>query len=184
MSLAVWARCLLADLDARRPWRSFVPPDELTPEQAYALQGEVARLREDRGERIIGYKIGCTSRAIQDQLGIREPIFARVFDTGCFPPASRLGHARFANLAIEGELAIRLSEDLPHGPLSDGDYVGAVESVFPVIELHHYDLPVEGRPVVRADRVRRDARRAGSRRAGNDGFGRNPFGRGTGGHNQ
>src|SRR5271166_1791746 len=136
--LAVWARCLLTDRDALRPWDSFIPPDGLISEQAYALQGAVARLREDRGERVIGYKVGCTSRAIQDQLGIREPIFGRVFDTGCVPPGSRLSHHSYANLAIEGELAIRLSQDLPLGPLSDEEYNGAIGSIFPVIELHHY----------------------------------------------
>jgi 2-keto-4-pentenoate hydratase len=146
--LAVWARHLLADFDSLTQWRSFVPADELTIEQAYALQGEVARLRQDRGERIIGYKIGCTSRAIQDQLGIREPIVGRLFDTNGFPAASRLGHARFANLAIEGELAIRLSRNLPRDPLSDEAYIGAVDSVFPVIELHHYILPVNRHPAV------------------------------------
>jgi 2-keto-4-pentenoate hydratase len=146
--LAIWACHLLADFDSLRPWRSFVPPEDLTPEQVYALQGEVARLREDRGERIIGYKIGCTSRVIQDQLGIREPIIGRVFDTNSFPAASRIGHARFANLAIEGELAIRLSQDLPSGPLSDEEYLGSVESIFPVIELHHYVLPMNSHPVV------------------------------------
>jgi 2-keto-4-pentenoate hydratase len=147
--LAAWARHWLDDHDALRPWRTFAPPAGMTTEQAYALQGEVARRREDRGERIIGYKIGCTSRAIQDQLGIREPIFARVFDTGFFAAGSRLGHARFANLAIEGELAIRLSRDLPHGPLSDEESIEALASVFPVIELHHYVLPA-GEPSVAA----------------------------------
>src|SRR4051812_14434023 len=142
--LAVWARCLLTDLDARRPWQSFVPPDALPPPRAYALQGEVARLREDRGERVIGYKIGCTSRAIRDQLGIREPIFGRVFDTGAVPAGSRLAHAGYANLAIEGELAIRLSQDLPRSPLSDEEYTRAIGSVFPVIELHHFLLPRDG----------------------------------------
>jgi 2-keto-4-pentenoate hydratase len=139
-----WAHRLLADFDALAPWRSFVPPEGLTSDLAYALQGEVARLREERGERVIGYKIGCTSRVIREQLGIREPIFARVFDTGYVPSASRLVHARFANLAFEGELAIRLSRGLPGGPLSDEACLGAIESVFPVIELHHYALP-EGR---------------------------------------
>jgi 2-keto-4-pentenoate hydratase len=142
--LAAWTRRLLADFDSLRPWRSFVPRDGMAPGRAYALQSEVARLREDRGERIIGYKIGCTSRAIRDQLGIREPIFGRVFDTGCFPAGSRLAHARFAGLAIEGELAIRLSRDLPHDPLSDEEYIEAIGSVFPVIELHHYVLPAQG----------------------------------------
>ena len=145
--LVAWSRCLLADFDARRPWRSFIPPDGLTPEQAYALQGEVTRLREARGERVVGYKIGCTSPVIREQLGIREPIFGRVFDTGCFPTGSRLSHSSFANLAIEGELAIRLSRDLPDRPLPDEDYAEAVSSVFPVIELHHFILPARGQPL-------------------------------------
>ena len=144
--LADWACRMLADLDARKPWRSFVPPAGLSTERAYALQGEVARLREGRGERVIGYKVGCTSRAIQDQLGIGEPIFGRIFDTGCFSAGARLAHGRFASLAIEGELAIRLSKDLTCGPLSDDEYLSAIDSVFPVIELHHYVLPAAGHP--------------------------------------
>lgn len=144
--LGDWAGRLLADYEALRPWRSFVPPDGMTPGRAYALQGEVARLREGRGERVIGYKIGCTSRVIQDQLGIRGPIFGRVFDTGCFPTGSRIDHARFANLAIEGELAVRLSRGVPPGLASDEEAVAAVGSVFLVIELHHYALPAGGRP--------------------------------------
>ena len=138
------ARQMLADYDARTPghWTG-----DLTTAQAYALQAEIARLRERRGERVIGYKVGCTSRAIQEQLGIREPIFGRIFDTGCFPAGSRLSHARFANLAIEGELAIRLSRDLPGRSLSDEEYTGAIGSVFPVIELHHYVLPANGPPL-------------------------------------
>jgi 2-keto-4-pentenoate hydratase len=145
--LSAWARCLLADFDARRPWESFVPPEGLTLEQAYALQDEVSRLREGRGERVIGYKVGCTSRIIQAQLGMDEPIFGRVFDTGYFTPGSRIMHARFANLAVEGELAIRLSRDIPCRPLPDEAYVEAVGSVFPVIELHHFILPADGRPL-------------------------------------
>jgi 2-keto-4-pentenoate hydratase len=138
------ALSLLADLDGLRPWRSFPATEDLTPARAYALQTEVARLREDRGERVVGYKIGCASRVIQAQLGIHEPIFGRIFDTGCFPAGSRLSHARFANLAIEGELAIRVSRDLPDRPLQDDDYAEAIASVFPVIELHHYVLPARG----------------------------------------
>jgi 2-keto-4-pentenoate hydratase len=43
-------------------------------------------------------------------------------------------------LAIEGELALRLAGDLPEGPLTDDEYVQAVETIFPVVELHHYVL--------------------------------------------
>ncbi len=77
------------------------------------------------------------------QLGVTEPIFGRLFDTECHPSGVRLASTRYANLAIEGELAIRLSRDLPGDPLSDRGYNGAIGSVFPVIELHHYVLPVK-----------------------------------------
>jgi 2-keto-4-pentenoate hydratase len=138
--LAEWARDLLAGLDVHRPYRSFVPPEGLTTMEAYALQREVARLREARGERMIGYKIGCTSPVIQAQLGIHEPIYGRVFDTGCFPTGCRLSAADFSELAVEGELAVRLAADLPGSPIRDDEYGEAIASVFPVIELHHYIL--------------------------------------------
>ena len=137
---------MLADYDARTPGKVFGEPIDLTTVQAYDLQAEIARLRERRGERVIGYKVGCTSRTIQVQLGVHEPIIGRLFDTECHPSGVRLPAARFANLAIEGELAIRLSQDLPRRPLTDEEYTRAIESVFPVIELHHYVLPANGHP--------------------------------------
>ena len=139
------ARHLLADSDTLQPWRTFAPPLEMTTESAYDLQDEVARLRQHRGESIIGYKVGCASPAIRAQLGLSEPIFARVFGTNCFPHGTRLDHGRFANLAIEGELAVRLARDLPAERLTDADYRDAIASVFPVIELHHYLLPDDAR---------------------------------------
>ncbi len=94
------ARRMLADYDARTPGQLFAEPLDLTTVQAYALQAEIARLREERGERVIGYKVGCTSRPIQAQLGVKEPIFGRLFDTECHPSGVHLSSARYANLAV------------------------------------------------------------------------------------
>ncbi len=141
MDLEGLARRMLADYDAGIPGRSVGEPLNLVTAQAYSLQAEIARLREQRGERVIGYKIGCTSRPIRIQLGVDEPILGRLFDTECHPAGVRLPSSRFASLAIEGELAIRLAHDLPGRPLSDEEYAGAIASVSPVIELHHYVLP-------------------------------------------
>jgi 2-keto-4-pentenoate hydratase len=132
------AELLLGDLEALQPGRSFVPSPTMPTREAYDLQEAVVRLRECRGERVIGYKIGCISPVIQAQLGADRPIFGRMFDTGCFPSGSRLSHSRFADLAIEGELAIRLARDVAGLTLSDEDAIAAIGSVFPVIELHHY----------------------------------------------
>ncbi len=135
------ARRVLADYDARTPGRLSAGPPDLTTAQAYALQAEITRLREQRGEKVIGYKVGCTSRAIQTQLGVHEPIFGRLFDTEFHPPGAHLTTARFANLAVEGEIAVRLSQNLPCEPRSAVEYREAIAEVFPVIELHHHVLP-------------------------------------------
>jgi 2-keto-4-pentenoate hydratase len=141
------AGCLLADLDARTPGVRLTPRLNLTIPGAYEVQGAVVRLREGRGERVLGYKVGCTSRAIRGQLGVDEPIFGRLFDTGCFPSGLRLSHKSFANLAVEGELAVRLGRDLSGAPAVE-ECVAAVEAVFPVIELHHYVLPTGWPPSI------------------------------------
>ena len=135
------ARRMLADYDARTPGQLFGEPLDLTTVQAYALQTEITRLREQRGEKVIGYKIGCTSRPIQVQLDVKEPIFGRLFDTECQPCGVHLSSTRYANLAVEGEMAVRLSKDLPSEPLSAKECREAIAEVFPVIELHHYVLP-------------------------------------------
>ena len=70
MDVQLLAARQLADYDRRRPGGVFAEPGiRLSIEQSYELQFEVARLRQLRGERIAGYKIGCISHTMQDQLG-------------------------------------------------------------------------------------------------------------------
>jgi 2-keto-4-pentenoate hydratase len=140
LDLQELARRMLADYDARTPGQLFADPLDLTTVQAYALQAEIVRLREQRGEKVIGYKVGCTSLAVQQQLGIGEPIFARIFETGCFPCGATLSYRCYANLAVEGELAVRLGQDLSTPIVGADECRAAIASVFPVIELHHYVL--------------------------------------------
>jgi 2-keto-4-pentenoate hydratase len=140
------ASCLLADYDARTHGTRFARPIDLDVAQAYELQREIARLREARGEKIIGYKVGCTSKPIREQLGVSEPIFGRIFDTGCFRSGVRLSCTRYANLAVEGELAVRLGKDLCGAAVSEKTCREALEAVFPVIELHHYVLHAASPP--------------------------------------
>jgi 2-keto-4-pentenoate hydratase len=135
------ARRMLADYDARTPGQLVDEPLDLTAAQAYALQAEIAGLRAERGEKVIGYKVGCTSQTIQAQLGVKEPIFGRLYDTECHPSGVCLASARYANLAVEGEMAVRLSKDLPSGPRLAEECREAIGELFPVIELHHYDIP-------------------------------------------
>ncbi|MFP6670832.1 MAG: hypothetical protein VB857_05390, partial [Pirellulaceae bacterium] len=75
----------LRDRDAGTPGTIFAKPISLTSEQAYAVASEVSRLRAARGERIVGYKVGCTSSGIQQQLGINDPVFGYLFESESWP---------------------------------------------------------------------------------------------------
>ncbi len=55
---------MLVDYNARTPGELFARPVDLTIPQAYELQSEIARLREERGEKIVG----CTSKTIKEAL--------------------------------------------------------------------------------------------------------------------
>ena len=77
---------------------------------------------------------------IAHDLGIDQPIFARVFATGCFPCGAKLSYRRYANLAVEGELAVQLGQDLSTPRIGADECRAAIASAFPVIELHHYVL--------------------------------------------
>ena len=135
-----WASRQLADYDARRPGMMFAEGVELDVAQGYELQAAVAQLRCGRGERVIGYKVGCTSPTIRAQLGINHCVIGRLYDSEQHLSGALLSRERFANLAIEGELAVELS----HEP-NEKDFRGSgleipacVARVFPVIELHNH----------------------------------------------
>ena len=144
MDVTEAARRRLRDRDRRIPHDA---PPLSGREEAYAVQSEVARLRVRRGETLIGYKVGCTSAATQRQLGIDRPVFGPLFDSERWSSGTTLRREQFLELAIEGELAVRLRSDLGNEP-SEADVSDAVDAVFAVIELHHFPFVDTGTSAV------------------------------------
>ena len=138
LDIAHFAARQLQDYDARKPGSQFAEQLSLNEQQAYAIQSEVCRLREQRGDTVVGYKVGCTSVGIQQQLGIDHPVYGRLFDSECWPSGVSLPLSQFDEPAIEGELAVRLACDLSAVDLSRTELMDAIESVFAVIELHNF----------------------------------------------
>ena len=110
----------------------------LNVEQAYKLQSAVTQLRCDRGERTIGYKVGCTSPAIREQLGIDHCVSGRLYDSEKHASGAALPRKGFANLAIEGELAVELAREPAESDFSGCEIPACIARVFPVIELHNH----------------------------------------------
>jgi len=133
-----WASRQLADYDACNPGTIFAEGLVLNVEEAYELQSAVADLRRLRGERVIGYKVGCTSPKIREQIGIDHCVTGRLYDSERRSSGAVLSRGAFANLAIEGELAVELSREPTEEDFSGVEVPACVARVFPVIELHHH----------------------------------------------
>ena len=67
--LDLFANKILEDYDANNPGTIFKTNIKLSNEDALLLQSKVAKLRTDRGEKIIGYKIGCVAKETQKKMG-------------------------------------------------------------------------------------------------------------------
>ena len=138
-AIAEISRRQLADYDAHRPGRIFEDPwFRLSFDEAYAVQIQTAALRTARGEAIGGYKVGCLSEPIQRQLNVDQPVFGHLFDTEFFRSGTVLDPAAFDCLAIEGELAVRVAEDIPDASRLPTDPTRLIASDFVVIELHNH----------------------------------------------
>ena len=113
-------------------------PGKLTIEEAYNVQQLVAEQRVAGGEKVVGYKIGCTSSAIQAQFGLNEPICGRLFHPHVQMEGSILDWSKYANCAIEPEMVLKIGRDLSGADLSDQELIDSIEFVSPGVELHHF----------------------------------------------
>ncbi|QDT59749.1 2-keto-4-pentenoate hydratase [Stieleria bergensis] len=138
LPISQWARRQLDDYDRRQPGTLFSEGVVLTVEQGYRLQDEVSKLRVQRGERVVGYKVGCTSKTIRSQLGIDQSINGRLYHNEQHEDGCALSRSSFAQLAIEGELAVRLSRAPTASDFAQPGFPDCIDRVFPVIELHHH----------------------------------------------
>lgn len=108
---------------------------ELDVETAYAVQDEMLRLRLERGETLVGVKLGLTSVAKQRRMGISSPLTAWLTDAMILPAAETVGLERFIHPRAEPEIAFILGRDLGGPGVSAPLALRAVDQVFGAIEL-------------------------------------------------
>jgi 2-oxo-hept-3-ene-1,7-dioate hydratase len=108
---------------------------DLTIEDAYAIQRAWTRLQLDRGRVIKGHKIGLTSKAMQNAVGIAEPDYGVLFADMFYPDASAIPFDRFHAPRIEVELAFVLKAPLRGPDCSIFDVLNATDYVTPALEI-------------------------------------------------
>jgi 2-oxopent-4-enoate/cis-2-oxohex-4-enoate hydratase len=127
--------------DALRQRRTLVPLTDryadITVDDAYRISLRLLERREAAGERLIGKKIGVTSRPVQDMLGVFQPDFGFLTDAMQFADGATvsLKRAGLIQPRAEGEIAFMLKSDL-HGPgVTRENVLDATAWVAPCFEI-------------------------------------------------
>lgn len=121
---------------ARQPIRQIsLDHPEITIADAYAIQQAWVQIKLKGGEKIIGHKIGLTSRAMQMSSQINEPDFGTLLDEMLYQNAAEISAARFIDPMVEVELAFILKERLAGEQVSIFDVLNATDYVVPAVEI-------------------------------------------------
>lgn len=115
------------------PLRDRFP--QLDEAGAYAIQHINSQHRQQAGARVIGSKIGLTSPAVQQQLGVAQPDFGMLFDDMGFGENEAIPMAALQQPRIEAEVAFVLGRDLAISNPSLVDVMRAVEFAVPALEI-------------------------------------------------
>ena len=116
---------------------------DITIEDAYAIQKHWVDLRLKEGAKIVGHKIGLTSRAMQMASNMTEPDYGHLLDSMIFNDGARIKADRFMKPRIEVELAFVLNKPLKGASVGMADVLRATDYVTPAMELIDYrtDVP-------------------------------------------
>jgi len=112
----------------------------LSVEDAYRLQLAVMQARVGRGDRIVGYKAALTSKGMQDETGIPNPLVGTLLASRVFPegePVSLSGRG-FLHATLEPEIAVLLKHDLAGPDAGPLDALAAAAGYLPAVELGDY----------------------------------------------
>jgi 2-oxopent-4-enoate/cis-2-oxohex-4-enoate hydratase len=109
---------------------------DITIEDAYAIQGRmIARRLETPGEKVIGKKIGVTSKAVMDMLNVRQPDFGQLLTSMFLESGATCEMARMIAPRAEGEIAFVLKHDLEGPGVTLADVILATDYVSSCFEI-------------------------------------------------
>lgn len=123
----------IRELRPVRPVRDLIGVGDIGV--AYAVQEELNRRREATGGVVVGRKIGLTSPAVQQQLGVDQPDFGVLFADMDVSGAASIPSRRLLQPKVEAEVAFVLKADLAEGELDDEQVRAAVDYAVAALEI-------------------------------------------------
>ena len=135
--IEIIANKILQDYDLKNPGTIFKEKKIISNEEALLIQSNVARLRQKRGEEIIGYKIGCVSKDTQKKMGFTQPACGYLWKNELHNSGVILNKKDYTNPAMEAEFGVVLNRDIKPD-LASFDYIlQSIEGIYPLIEIHN-----------------------------------------------
>ncbi|SFO03651.1 2-keto-4-pentenoate hydratase [Mycetocola miduiensis] len=124
---------------------------ELSVQDAYDIQLHQVAAWKAAGRAVVGYKVGLTSRAMQQQLGVDQPDFGHLFDDMGLDPEVPVSLGGYIAPRIEPEISFVLKSDLKGPGLSAEDVAGAVD--YAVLSLEIIDSRIANWRIKLADTI-------------------------------
>ena len=125
------------DFEAARARGEYFPSawfDRLALDDAYRILLALIRRRPGADGRRIGWKVALTAKAIQQQFGVHEPVFACLLAEGLVKSGHVFRRDALIEPGFENELCIVLDRDLPANA-TRADVAAAVARVYPAFEI-------------------------------------------------
>jgi 2-oxo-hept-3-ene-1,7-dioate hydratase len=104
-------------------------------DDAYAISTEVANRKIAAGAKLIGHKVGLTSKAMQRSSQIDEPDYGHLLDNMMIADGAQIPHESFCRPRVEIELAFVMGKRLQGPGVNLTDVLRATEYVVPAIEI-------------------------------------------------
>ncbi len=124
---------------ALRDRRTIAPPiardPALTIDDAYAISLDFLARRRKDGERVVGKKIGVTSKAVQDMLGVHQPDFGFLTDRMHIAGDIDVDAKALIAPRAEAEIAFILKDSLAGPGVTAADVLAATDSIAPCFEI-------------------------------------------------
>lgn len=106
-----------------------------TVEQAYEIADINNRSRLEAGHRIVGKKVGLTSKAVQEQLGVDQPDFGMLFEDMEYLNTQDVPTSRLLQPKVEAEVAFVMDSDLAGAAPTWSEFLRSVAYALPAIEI-------------------------------------------------
>lgn len=122
-----------AELEGREV-TCFTDSVDFSVEEAYDIQNELINIRLQQSHQVVGAKMGLTSKAKMNQMGVTEPIYGYLLDY-MHVNGDKVSMKGLIHPKVEAEIAFMLGEDLQGPDITADDVLRATDFVLPALEI-------------------------------------------------